>query len=156
MTISGQARPEGSTQEENKRVVLAHFDALSAGDAEAFGSTHAADGVNHAPAAFDLSDWPEEGKPFGPAQARETLVWLREGVPDSRIEVEALLAEDDQVVAWIRVTGTRNGRAIDFRNAHRFRIRDGKIVEHWAVRDDLRAMLQAGVVSPPGPPAGRS
>ena len=146
----------GSLEDENKRVVLAHFAALNAGDAEAFGATHAADGVNHAPAAFDLSDWPEEGKPFGPAQARETLIWLREGVPDSEIEVEALVAERDQVVAWIRVTGTRNGRPIDFRHAHRFRIRDGEILEHWAVRDDPRAMLQAGVVSPPGPPPDKA
>ena len=29
---------------------------------------------------------------------------------------------------------------------------DGLIVEHWAVRDDLRAMLQAGIVTSPGPP----
>jgi predicted ester cyclase len=29
---------------------------------------------------------------------------------------------------------------------HIFRVRDGKIVEHWAVRDDLGLMKQLGVV----------
>ncbi len=38
--------------------------------------------------------------------------------------------------------------------AHRFRLRDGRIVAHWAVRDDLRAMIQSGVIRPPLPPAG--
>jgi len=45
-------------------------------------------------------------------------------------------------------------RAVDFPHTQRFRLRDGGIVEHRAVCDDLRAMLQAGVISPPGPPAG--
>lgn len=43
-----------------------------------------------------------------------------------------------------------SGRHVDFHHAHRFRLNDGLIVEHWAVRDDLRAMIQAGVVMPPG------
>ena len=104
-------------------------------------------------APFDLSDWPVEGKPFGPREARETFAYLRSFSPDLRIEIEELLADGDQVVAWLRATGSSpSGRRGDFRHAHRFRLRDGLIVEHWAVRDDLRAMVQAGVVAPPGPP----
>jgi predicted ester cyclase len=91
-------------------------------------------------------------------QARESFEWLRTGSPDLHVVVEDLLAEGDQVVAWIRMTGTQTGsrgpipptgRAFDFHHAHRFRLRDGRIVEHWAVRDDLRAVAQAGVVTPP-------
>jgi predicted ester cyclase len=148
----------GEEQVLNKEVVRRHFSALSAGDADAFAATHDPDGVNHAPAPFDLSDWPAEGKPFGPAEARETLAWLRAGSPDLNVDLEELIAEGDQVVAWVRMTGTMSGqrgpvpatrRPIDFRHAQRFRLRDGRIVEHWAVRDDLRAMIQAGVVTPP-------
>jgi len=73
--------------------------------------------------------------------------------PDLRAELEELLADGDQVVASIRMTGTEpGGRRVDFRHAQRFRLRDGLIVEHWAVRDDLRARVQAGVVTPPVPP----
>ncbi len=149
-------------QARNKEVVRTHFAALASGDAEAFAATHDPDGRNHAPAPFDLSEWPSEGKPFGPAEARETLAWLRTGSPDLNVEIEELLAEDDQVVAWVRVTGTLtgprgpvpgSGRVVDLRHAHRFRLRDGRIIEHWAVRDDLRAMIQAGVVAPPERPS---
>jgi predicted ester cyclase len=80
-------------------------------------------------------------------------------MPDLRVEVEALVAEADQVVAWVRIQGTRTvqegpapstGGSVDFRHAHRFRLENNRIVEHWAVRDDLRALIQAGVVSPQG------
>jgi predicted ester cyclase len=111
----------------------------------------------------DISEWPAEGKPYGPAETRETLTSLRTGAPDLAAEIEHLLAEDDQVVAWVRMTGTMtgllgpasaSGRHVDFHHAHRFRLRDGLIVEHWAVRDDLRGMIQARVVMPPGRPTG--
>lgn len=149
--------------EANKQVVRAHFAALNAGDAEAFAATHDPAGRNHAPAPFDLSEWPPEGKPFGPAEARQTFGYLRGNMPDLRVEIEDVIAEGDDVVAWIRMSGTQTGsggpvpatgRAVDFHAAQRFRIRDGLITEHWAVRDDLRAMLQGGVLAPPGrPPA---
>jgi ketosteroid isomerase-like protein len=140
-------------QERNKSVIEAHARALDTGDVDAFAATHAEGGTNHAPAPFDLSEWPVGGKPFGPKEARETFAYLRSFSPDLRIEIEELLADGDQVVAWLRATGSSpSGRRVDFRHAHRFRLRDGLIVEHWAVRDDLRAMVQAGVVAPPGPP----
>ena len=147
----------------NRDVVRAHFAALDSGDYEALDRIHAPAGRNHAPAPFDLSEWPLEGKPFGPVEVRETFEWLRVVAPDLHVEVEELVAEGDQVVTWVRMTGTQTGavgripptgRATDFRHVHRFRLRDGQIVEHWAVRDDLRAMIQAGVVSPPGRPQG--
>jgi len=152
-----------SEQDRNKDVVQAHFAALSSGDADGFASTHDPRGRNHAPGPFDLSAWPPDGKPFGPTEARESFAWLRAGSPDLQVVVEDLLAEGDRVVAWITMTGTQTGwrgsipptgRAFDFHHAHRFRLHDGLIVEHWAVRDDLRAMIQTGVITPPGgPPA---
>jgi hypothetical protein len=36
--------------------------------------------------------------------------------------------------------------------SHWYRVADGKLREHWATRDDLSAMLQLGVIHPPGPP----
>jgi ketosteroid isomerase-like protein len=140
-------------RDRNKAVIEAQVRALDAGDVEAFAATHAEGGFNHAPAPFDLTDWPPEGKLFGPKEARETLPYIRSFSPDLRVELEELLAEGDQAVAWIRFTGTTpTGRRVDFHHAQRFRLRDGLIVEHWAVRDDLRVMVQAGVVTPPGPP----
>ena len=70
-----------------------------------------------------------------------------------------LVAEGESVIAWVRMSGTQSaqigaiaatGKHVEFHHAHRFRLSDGQIVEHWAVRDDLRAMLQTGVVTAPG------
>ena len=146
----------------NKDVIRALTAALNSGDADAFADLHDPQGVNHAPAPFDLTDWPAAGKPYGPAEARATLIWGRTMTPDLHIELEHLIAEGDQVVAWGRMTGTSSGpspsgnapRPVDFRHAQRFRLRDGRIVEHWAIRDDLRGMIQSGLVTPPGPPKG--
>jgi predicted SnoaL-like aldol condensation-catalyzing enzyme len=44
------------------------------------------------------------------------------------------------------------GRRFAARQSHWFRVADAKLVEHWATREDLVAMLQLGVVQPPGPP----
>ena len=33
-----------------------------------------------------------------------------------------------------------------------FRVADGKLAEHWVTREDLPAMLQLGLLQPPGRP----
>jgi predicted ester cyclase len=43
-----------------------------------------------------------------------------------------------------------SGRRFSARQSHWFRVRDGRLVEHWAVRDDLTTMLQLGIVQEPG------
>ena len=137
------------------------FEVFDTGDFTNVASLHAEDCRNHAPGPFDVSAWPSEGRPFGIDAFRETVEWIRRGQPDLRVEIECLLAEGDEVVAWIRARGTATGAGgpipptgatIDFAQVHRFRFAHGKVVEHWAVRDDLRSMIQAGVVAPP---AGR-
>ncbi|MDQ6709348.1 MAG: ester cyclase [Candidatus Dormibacteraeota bacterium] len=146
--------------ESNKAVVREHFKALASGDFSDLERIHHPDGRNHAPASFDLSDWPSEGKPFGPEEAKATFEWLRVGFPDLMVTIEDLISEDDRVVARIRLVGTQtgsvgplppSGRKTDVEHIHIFRLDGGRIIEHWAVREDLKGMLQTGVISPPGP-----
>jgi predicted ester cyclase len=42
------------------------------------------------------------------------------------------------------------GKGFSSRQTHWFRVADGKLAEHWATRDDLRTMIQLGVIQPPG------
>lgn len=60
--------------------------------------------------------------------------------------VEDLIAEDEKVVLRLHRSGTHEptGRNFSIENVHIFRFADGKIVEHWAVRDDLGLMRQIG------------
>ncbi len=68
-----------------------------------------------------------------------------------------LIAEGDLVVihgireaTWqadaFRGLPTQKGRSVSVELVHIFRIHDGKIVEHWAVRDDLALMKQLSVI----------
>ena len=46
------------------------------------------------------------------------------------------------------------GERFSARQSHWFRVKGGKLLEHWATRDDLSAMVQLGIVQPPdGPPS---
>jgi predicted ester cyclase len=154
---------ETSMTDEHKAIVRQWFALFNTGDFSALEAIHSDDCRNHAPGPFDVEPWPAEGRTFGRDEFRGTVEWIRRNQPDLRVEVEHLVCEADQVVAWVRAAGTPTGvggpipptgRRVDFAQAHRFRIRNGRVVEHWAVRDDLRSLIQAGVVTPPaGPPA---
>ncbi len=75
----------------------------------------------------------------------------RAAFPDMRFETLQTLAAGDWVITRMRWTGTfwagfdfigfagiaPTGRAFDVEHAHAFRLTEGKIAEHWAIRDDL-------------------
>lgn len=163
MSVADPVEPGVPVRPDNpvKHVVEQWFEIFNTGELERFDAIHDASCRNHAPAPFDLSPWPAEGKTFGPAEIADTVRWLRANQPDLHVTIDELIAEGDHVVAWVRASGTPTGpgplsptgRPVDFAQAHRFRVRDGKVTEHWAVRDDLRSMLQAGVVEAPVRPS---
>ena len=81
-------------------------------------------------------------------------------VPDSTWTTVRLIAEGNFVVCHNRWSGTYAGKAFrgvstpegerfSVEHVHIYRISDGRIAEHWVVRDDLGMMLQLGAISPP-------
>ncbi|HWD44254.1 MAG TPA: ester cyclase [Actinomycetota bacterium] len=115
--------------------------------------------LEHAIAPFGQA---EPGRVNGPAALRETAQWLLAQFPDLHMIIEAIVAEEETVAVRIFSEGTNleplngmmppTGKRFAARQSHWFRIADGKLAEHWATREDLPAMLQLGVVQPPGPP----
>src|SRR3989442_14704852 len=115
--------------------------------------------VEHAAAPFGRS---APGEVNGPEHTRGVAAWLFEQFPDLRMEIEALIAEGDTVAIRVRSEGRNlgkfggvvppTGKKFSAGQTHWFRVESGKLAEHWATRDDLSAMLQLGVVQPPGPP----
>jgi len=109
----------------------------------------------------------DAGDPFparGPEDVKKIVGMLRGMLPDLRIEVQDVIAEDDKVV--VRYTGVATdtqgymgrpptGKTISSPAIQIFRFEDGMIVESWAVRDDLGTLVQLGHVPPPGPPPSR-
>jgi steroid delta-isomerase-like uncharacterized protein len=100
----------------------------------------------------------DAGDPFparGPEDVKHIVCLLRAMLPDLRIDVEDQIAEGDKVVSRYTASGTDTrgymgrpptGRAIRNVGIQIFRFADGKIVESWAVRDDLGALRQLGHV----------
>jgi predicted ester cyclase len=81
--------------------------------------------------------------------------WLLATFPDLRFRVEQLIAEGDRVVAYSTCEGTQrgefqgvppSGRRFRAKRVDIFRLQDGRIAEHWAVRDDLTQAHQIGAV----------
>ena len=118
------------------------------------------DYVEHAVAPFGRD---EPGAVNGPEHMRNVVAWLRDQFPDVQMQVEAIVADDETVVARVMSTGTNlgklngiippTGKEFAARQSHWYRVADGKLAEHWAIRDDLITMLQLGVLQLPGPPA---
>jgi predicted ester cyclase len=83
-------------------------------------------------------------------------------VPDSTWSMLRLIADGDFVVChntWSGTYGasvfrgvpTTEGNRFSVEHIHIYRLAEGKIAEHWVVRDDLGMMLQLGAVTPSRP-----
>jgi steroid delta-isomerase-like uncharacterized protein len=98
----------------------------------------------------------DAGDPFparGPEDVKKIVRMLRTMLPDLRLHIESMVAEGDMVVT--RYTGTATdtvgymgmpptGKTIRTSAMQTFRFANGKIVESWAVRDDLGTLRQLG------------
>jgi predicted ester cyclase len=90
-------------------------------------------------------------------------VW-RSAFPDRRFIVDLMVAEGDLVMCEVTCQGTHMGnfqlipplegpslppnrKTFKVKQIHRFRLRDGKVVEHFAARDDLHMFQQLGHLS---------
>jgi predicted ester cyclase len=116
--------------------------------------------VEHAVGPFGE---PAPGEVDGPEHMRTIAEWLFEQFPDLRMEIEAVIAEGETVALRVRSEGTNlgkvggvappTGKRFSAGQSHWFRVEGGKLAEHWVTRDDLSAMIQLGLVHPPGPPS---
>jgi predicted ester cyclase len=106
----------------------------------------------------------------GPSGALASSAWLRSAFPDLSFTVEQTATGGGTVWLRLRMRGTHagafvrfeNGRAsqiipptgrpVDVEQIHLVTVRDGQVVRHEALRDDLGMLGQLGVF-PPGPGA---
>jgi predicted ester cyclase len=125
-------------------------------------------------ATYWSSDAVNNGRPMQPAMIRTILEDIYRTFPDYRSEVVETIAKGDLVVTLSRVTGTHRGIAqtnfnggmlkgarptglrFEVLQTHWWRIRDGKIVWHQGVRDDLGMLRQLGLVATELPPDKRA
>src|SRR6187399_1134240 len=141
----------GTMTERNKAVALRWSEELwSQGRLAVADEIVAPDYVRHDP-----------GDPFpaqGPGDVKRIVGMLRSMLPDLRISVDAMIAEGDFVVSRYTATATDTvgymgmpptGKTLRTPAIQIFRFANGRIVESWAVRDDLGTLRQLGQLPAP-------
>lgn len=136
--------------EENKVIARRAVEAINAGDMSVLEGLVAPDGIEHA-------------APPGMPPTRETaiqfLTILRGAFPDLHYAIEDVIAEGDRVVQRSTASGTMKGeflgmpatgKSASWTEVHIVRVKDGKIVEHWATVDQLGMLQQLGLAPTPG------
>jgi steroid delta-isomerase-like uncharacterized protein len=90
---------------------------------------------------------------------RHVMEWGATLMPDGRYELLDMIAEGDKVGCRVLVSGTQEGevfgipptgKSFTAEHVHWHRVSGGKLVERWAVRDDLGTLIQLGIIDPPG------
>ena len=97
----------------------------------------------------------------GPQEFIDTIKNLRTAFPDLHYEEQEILSQGNRVVLIANVTGTHTGKfffvpptgnRISYEAVHIHTVdSDGKIIEHKAIRDDLKFMMQLGLVKAGSP-----
>ena len=149
--------------ERNKELIRRHLETMNRGDWRQ-AAEHFDDQVRH-----HLGMW-QDGKQrivSGKTVLTENLEDIFGTFPDWTMEILDIVADGDTVVVRCRVSGTHkgvakravngglllnapaSGRRFEIQHIHWYRIRNGKIVDHYTNRDDLGMAQQLGLLAAP-------
>jgi len=116
---------DAQQMEANKKAVLEFYDlAINKKDFDAASKFIGSRYTQHNPRAAD-----------GPEGLRAFLAFLREKFPDYHSDIKRVFADGDYVIVHVHnvpTPGSRGTAIIDI-----FKLEDGKVVEHWDVRQDI-------------------
>ncbi len=128
--------------------IAAFAKTLSAHDIDAFAALFAEDYVNHQVSAAA----PKPAADVTPKQATVGFFAARlKGIPDLSVAIEASLTSGNMAAASFVYTGTHKGvyfgvaptgKPLRFTSCDIFRIREGKIAEHWGMGDIAGTLAQ--------------
>ena len=99
------------------------------------------------------------GQPTNRDGVKSVISTIRNAIPDLNITIEDMLAEGTKVASRWVTKGTHKGdlmsakptgNKISVSETAVFRVKDGKVVEAWANRDDLGFLQQIGLIPPLG------
>ena len=145
-------------------VAVASMHAMGSGTLVDFEGLYTADAVNR-----EAITEPPDTRGTGPAALYATARWLRTAFSDLIWKVHDVAHDDDLVVVHATMSGRQTGPFVAYQadgeiaavfpprgrtfavtQTHWFRMRDGRVAEHWANRDDLGMGQQLGW-NPPTP-----
>lgn len=133
--------------ESNKQLCRDYFTAFLTGDVDWMERHIHADFVRNDPGLpFEVRG------PVGVARLHDVLM---PAFPDMQLPLLDFVAEGEKVLVRLRVQGTHTGvfgdmaatgRKIDIGVLDLFQIRDGVLIEHWALLDNLGMLKQLGAL----------
>lgn len=106
-------------------------------------------------------DFVDHGSPVPLPPGPDGYIWILTFVTtvlQVRYEVHDVVSEGDMVAIRATAHGVNavapqgikpTGRPFAMKTAHFFRARDGRLCEHWGVRDELDVLYQVGAMTPP-------
>jgi predicted SnoaL-like aldol condensation-catalyzing enzyme len=116
---------DAKQMDENKKLVLQFYEAaINQKDFNAAAKFLGPRYIQHNPKAAD-----------GPEGLKAFLAFLRDKFPDYHSEIKRVFADGDYVILHVHnvpTPGSRGNAIIDI-----FRLDNGKIVEHWDVRQEI-------------------
>jgi steroid delta-isomerase-like uncharacterized protein len=139
-------------QEINKEIIRKYFKAI---DEE--GKTANAEILNDFLSEDFIEHDPAPGIPPTRDGWKQLFKMFAEATPGYHV-INDLIAEDDKVVAHITAYGKHVGTIFGIPATNKefsmkgiviWRLKNGKIIEHWAQNDMVGMMIQLGVMQPP-------
>ncbi|GAA3341062.1 hypothetical protein GCM10020358_30970 [Amorphoplanes nipponensis] len=137
---------------------------MASGELADLAAVYTADVVNR-----EARNEPPDTRGTGPAALYATARWLRTAFSDLAWEIHDAARDGDLVVVHATMSGRQTGPFVSYEpdgsigavfpprgrrfavtQTHWFRMRDGRVAEHWANRDDLGMGRQLGW-TPPSP-----
>ncbi len=107
-----------------------------------------------------INHTPSIGQMAGPEGIKQLIGSFRNAAPDLHFTINDMIAEGDRVVTRWTAQGTHQGELMGVPPTGKQitvtaividRIVEGRIVEHWAGRDDLGLFQQLGLIPSPEP-----
>ena len=97
--------------------------------------------------------WPSTGDPK--ADLKGAIDRTSKGLADGSFTIEDVIAEGDRVAVRLTAAATQvgelmgmpaSGKRYEIGEIHWFRLRDGKVTEHWHQFDQVKMMQQLGAM----------
>ena len=165
MTDEPESSPDtDSATQSAKATCVRVFEAIGHGDLADFEAVIHPEAVNR-----ESSMQPRQARGHGPAGFYATALWLRSALADMSWDIKEVVADRDLIAVHTTAHGRQvgpfvfhepsgdvdqvfppTGKTCAVTQTHWFRIAEGKIIEHWANRDDMGTARQLGWI-PPSP-----
>ena len=149
---------------DDMRTAVRSMELMASGELSDLEAVYTADAVNR-----EAKNEPPDTRGTGPEAQYATALWLRTAFSELAWDVHDCVQDGELVVVHATMSGRQTGPFAAYRpdatiaavfpargrrfavtQTHWFRMRDGRVAEHWANRDDLGMGQQLGW-TPPSP-----